>query len=411
MPAFAYQAVDATGRRHKGVIQASSAAGARRELRVRALLPISVAPNRAPEDSSGSDTGLNLTVRLRRNRVSSRQLSTATRQLATMIGSDVRIEEALRLVSLQSGGSFGAILLEVREQVLEGMAFAASLTRHHRAFPEFYRAAIHAGEQSGRLPEVLAYLADYVEARHRAKQKVQLALLYPSLLAAVSALMMTAMMIYVVPDITRVFVSRGADLPLLTRLLIGLSNFLARFGLALLGAVAVLAVFTTRWLRRPEQRLALDAFLATRRPFRHFSQQANSARFTATLATLVLSAVPLLDALKAAAAVIPNRYIRGEVDAVAVRVREGESLQRALAQASVFPRMVIALVASGENSGRLGSALGKAANELDRDVEAQVGVLVSLVEPAVLLVMGGLVLLMVLAILLPIISLNDLAVS
>lgn len=416
MPAFAYVAVDPAGRQKRGVIEAASAAGARRALRDQSLLPTSVEASHAAAalatNASGpSGKSLGWLQQLR-TRVTSRALSTATRQLSTLIGSDVRIEEALQLVARQTDhAALKAILLDVRSAVLEGSSMAAGLARHPAAFPTYYRASIDAGERSGRVPEVLAYLADFVDSRHRANQKVRLALLYPALLAGVSAAMMSMMMVYVVPDIARVFVSRGADLPLLTRAMIGLSDIVSSFGWAIL-AVAVLAVWwVRRELARPERRLVADRALATHRPFARFSRQANAARFAATLATLVQSRVPLLDALTAAAAVIPNRFIQSGAERVAARVREGDSVHRAMSEVAVFPSMLVAIVASGETGGRLGPALARAAAELDREVEAQVAVIVSLVEPAVLLLMGGLVLLMVMAILLPIIGLNDLAIA
>jgi len=423
MTAFSYQAVDAAGRRTRGVIEASNAATARRALRDQALLPLSVVTSNRSADPGKADAGgtvtaadgrllANLRGRLARRSVSSRSLATATRQLAMLIGGDVRVEDALRLVAAQSEPqAFAGHLLDVRSAVLEGATFSRGLARHPLVFPTYFRASIAAGEQSARLPEVLAYLADFVEARSRANQKLQLALLYPALLAGVSALMMTMMMIYVVPDITRVFITHDAALPFLTRALIAISDFLAHFGLIAVAMVVGVIVLWRRSLRQPARRLAMDRIFATRRPFARFSRQANAARFASTLATLVQSSVPLLDALTAAAAVVPNAYIRAQAETVAVRVSEGEAVHRALAGATSFPSMLVAIVASGENGGKLGPALARAAAELDREVESQVAVLVSLVEPAVLLLMGGLVLLLVMAILMPIIGLNDLAIK
>ena len=415
MPAFSYQAIDNAGKRQRGVIEAGNAAAARRALRDQALLPLSVVlSNRSgvtARDLPALGVVDSLRDRLRSGKVSSRSLANATRQLATLIGSEVRIEEALRLVANQGDARITPLLLDVRSKVLEGSGLARALGEHPRAIPAYYRASIQAGEQSGRLSDVLAYLADFVESRQRANQKLVLALLYPALLALVSILMMTAMMVYVVPDIIKVFVSHGADLPLLTRVLIAISNALTHYGLYMLLALLVAAVFIRRELARPDRRLAFDKFLATRRPFSRFSRQTNAARFAATLATLVQSSVPLLDALTASAAVIPNRYIRQQAELVASRVREGDSMHRAMADTGAFPQMLVAIVASGETGGKLGPALGRAASELDREAEGLVAVIVSLVEPAVLLAMGGLVLLMVMAILMPIIALNDLATS
>ena len=406
MPAFSYNAVDAAGQAQRGVVEASSPANARRLLRERKLLPISV---EVGTTGAGGKAAWRLPFR---RRISARALATATRQLATLVGSDIRIEEALRLVADQAEQSrTRALLIDLRGAILDGRSLAGALARHPGTFPEYYRTSIAAGEQSGRLAQVLSHLADFVENRHRAQQKIQLALLYPALLTIVSVTMVVLMMLYVVPDIVRVFQTHGTDLPFLTRALIALSNGLSRFGLALL-VILVVAIFgARRWLAVPANRLAADQVLATRRPFARFARQFSAARFAATLATLVGSAVPLTEALAAAAAVTPNRYIRARAEAVAARVREGGSLHRAMAEAGVFPAMLVAIVASGETGGKLGSALARAGEELDRELDALVSTLVALVEPAVLLLMGGVVLLLVLAILLPIIGLNNLVAA
>jgi general secretion pathway protein F len=410
MAVFAYRAADRAGATQKGIVEAASAAAARAMLRERALLPLSVEPandRRAREADGGGPKRLTL-PRLR-GRVSPRQLATLTRQIATLVGSDIPVEEALRLVAAQSeAAAVNSVLLDVRSAILDGRSFAASLSRHPKVFPEFYRASVAAGESSGRLSHVLSHLANFVETRHANGQKLQLALLYPGLLATVSIGVMVLLMVYVVPDIVRVFVSRGADLPFLTRALIALSSFLQNYGLYLLLGILIVGLIAGRWLRVPANRLRLDRLFVERRPFRRFSRQHNAARFAGSLATLVESAVPLVEALHAAAAVTPNRWIRERALTVAARVREGLSLRAAMTEAGVFPTMLTAIVASGESSGKLAPALGRASNELERELDALVATLVALVEPMVLLMMGGLVLLMVLAILLPIINLNNL---
>ncbi|SOB86576.1 general secretion pathway protein F [Sphingomonas guangdongensis] len=403
MPAFAYSAADRAGATRKGIVEASSAPAARALLREQALLPITVEP--AAEKRSGSA----LSLPTFRRGVSARQLATLTRQVATLVGSDIPIEEALRLVAQQSDArAVSALLLDVRGRVLDGRSFANALGGHPRVFPEFYRASVAAGESSGRLTHVLNHLAGFVENRHANGQKLQLALLYPALLASVSVGIIVLLMIYVVPDIVRVFVSRGADLPFLTRALIAISAFLQNWGLALLLAIVIGGFVFTRWVRVPANRLRLDRFFIEHRPFRRLTRQHNAARFAGSLATLVDSAVPLVEALHAAAAVTPNRFVRERALHVAVRVREGLSLRAAMAEAAVFPSMLTAIVASGESSGKLAPALGRASDELQRELDALVSTLVALVEPMVLLLMGGLVLMMVLAILLPIINLNNL---
>ena len=402
MPAYAYRAADKAGASKRGIIEASSPAAARALLREQALLPLSV--EMAAE--KGASFGTIQLPRFRRAGLSSKALATVTRQVATLVGSDIAIEEALRLVATQSEHApTSSLLLDVRAAILDGRSFAAALAQHPGAFPEFYRASVAAGEASGKLPDVLNHLA---ENRQANGQKLQLALMYPALLALVSFGMMALLLVYIVPDIVKVFVSRGADLPFLTKALIAVSWFLQNFGLYLLLGLAVAALVFFRWARVPANRLRIDRFFSERRPFRRFSRQLSAARFAGSLATLVGSAVPLVDALHAAAAVTPNRWVRERALGVASRVREGISLRAAMGEAGVFPSMLVAIVASGESSGRLAPALDRASHELQRELDAIVSTLVALVEPLVLLVMGGLVLMMVLAILLPIINLNNL---
>lgn len=404
MASFAYRAADRSGAQKKGVVEATSPAAARALLRERGLLPLSV--DAASERRSVGSVQL---PRLRRAGMNARELATATRQISTLVGSDIPVEEALRLAASQSEAQrVSAILMDVRAAILDGRSFANALGQHPKVFPEFYRASVAAGEASGKLTEVLNHLAHFVEHRQANAQKLQLALLYPGLLATVSLGVIVLLLVYVIPDIVKVFVSRGTDLPLLTRVLIAVSAFLQDWGLYILLAGLVGFLAFSRWVAVPANRLKVHRGFTERWPFRRFSRQHNAARFAGSLATLVSSAVPLVEALHAAAAVTPNRWVRERALHVAARVREGISLRAAMSEAGVFPLMLTAIVASGEASGQLGPALGRAADELDRELDAVTTALVALVEPMVLLLMGGMVLMMVLAILLPIINLNDL---
>lgn len=405
MASWRYQAVDGAGRASAGVIEASNEVAARAMVRDLGLLPMTVRAQARPGTKA---SGLSLPGFA--PRVTARSLAAATRQLSTMIGSDIRIEEAVRIVGQEHENQpIGPVLMDVASAIVEGQSFANALERHPKVFPQFYRASIAAGEQSGKLSEVLAHLTDFVAAREKAGRKIQLALLYPALLAGVSMLMITLLLVYVVPDIVKVFVSRGAALPLLTRALIGLSGFVQSFGLPLVVVLAAAGLIWNRWLAVPANARKFARFRLITWPFAGFTRQLNAARFAGSLATLVRSDVPLVDALRAAAAVTPNAYVRERAEFATQRVREGASLRRALSEADVFPRMLLAVVASGEQSGRLGPGLERAARDLEQDLEQLVTALVALVEPLVLLVMGGVVLLMVLAILMPIVNLNNLA--
>ena len=239
MPAFAYRAVDSRGSAKAGVIEASSPAAARQMLRDRELLPTSV------EAATAAGVAPGFAARFRK-RIGARALSTVTRQIATLVSSEVNVEQAVKLVAEQAeGAALRSLLLDVRGAILDGYSFAAALRLHPATFPEFYTASVAAGEQAGRLPQVLEHLADFVENRQRNQQKIQLALLYPALLALISFGMMTLLMVYVVPDIVRVFISRGAELPFLTRALIAISGGLQSYGLAMVAGLATAQALAT----------------------------------------------------------------------------------------------------------------------------------------------------------------------
>ncbi|MBA3324314.1 MAG: type II secretion system F family protein [Rhodobacteraceae bacterium] len=407
MAAFTYRAVDRSGRAQAGVLEATSAASARTDLRARGLLPVEVVASRGAP-GAGVTTRPSLFGRLR-PAIGARDLTLITRQLATLIGSGVRIEDALRTVASQAAPRVAAVLLNVRAAVLDGRSFGQALGEYPNVFSDFYRASVLAGEQSGQLDQVMRHLAAFVENRTRNAQTVQLALLYPALLAVVSLAIITLLMAYVVPDIARVFASRGADLPLLTRSLIVASGAVRDYGLVALLVLTLAALGFQRWLRPAANRLRFHRLLAQGRATARFVTRVNAAQFAGTLATLVQSRVPLVEALAAASAVTPNLFIRTQVEAATARVREGASLRDAVGAANCFPPMLTAMIGSGEAGGNLGETLARAAEDQQRDLDAWVRTLVALVEPAILLVMGGLVMLMVLAILLPIVSMNSLA--
>lgn len=409
MGAYTFRAVDRAGNATTGVLEAASAAAARQDLRARGLLPVEVAASgREPARAAAGKALPAAGIGRLGSGVGARELTLLTRQLATLIGSGVRIEDALGTVAQQSPPRVAAILLNVRASVLEGLSFGAALGAYPAVFSEYYRASVSAGEQSGQLDQVMRHLAAFVEGRARNAQSVQLALLYPALLALVSLGIITMLMTYVMPDIIRVFTARGADLPLITRGLIVVSEAVRAWGLAALVALALGLFAFRRWMRAPANRVRVHRFLAENRLTARYVTRVNSAQFTGTLATLVQSRVPLVEALAAASAVTPNLHVRRAVEAATVRVREGASLRDAISAAQVFPPMLVAMIASGEAGGNLGETLARAADDQQRDLDAWVRTLVALVEPAILLVMGGLVMMMVLAILLPIVSMNNL---
>ena len=410
MAAFRYKAVDPSGKTHTGVIEASTPVAARQLLRGKKLLPVDVTASAAlPKDIAGKDQTKAAPKATRGQRLPAAVLTLVTRQMATLLGSGLRIEDALSTIAEGQPPKVAGLLLTVRAAVLEGKNLGDALARHPQVFSDFYRASVRAGEKSGQLAQVMTYRADFVENRAQNRQTVQLALLYPALLAVVSLSIITLLMAFVVPDIVRVFTSRGTDLPFLTRGLIAVSALVREFGIHALLAVALAGYVFSRWLRTEKNRQRWHRGLATSRLTRRLVQRMNSAQFAGTLATLVQSRVPLMEALEAAADVTPNLHIRSRIDEVTNKVRQGTSLRRAMAEAGVFPAILVAMVASGEASGHLGQALDRAASDQQRDLDAWVRTLVALVEPAILLIMGGLVMIMVLAILLPIVGMNNLS--
>lgn len=401
MPAFQYQAVDPRGKKSRGVVDAVTAAAARADLRGRDLLPLKVEPTEQRPDA---------VRQFRAHRLSMKKQVLVTRQLATLVGAQVRIEDAIKIVTEQMSNTRDvSLLLNLRGSIVDGRSFAKALEEAPRSFDEYYRAAVHAAESAGKLPEVLDQLAHHIEERARNRQSLQLALIYPAMLALVSVAVIVALLTAVVPDIVRVFTTRGADLPVLTRGLIALSEGVVRWGLPVGGGLVLVLAAATASLRQPGVHMWWDGWLVRTALIGPLVLRMNAAQFSDTLATLVRSGVPLADALQVASDTVPNRYVRAQVVEMTQAVQDGEALSRAIKAAGVFPPMLIAMIASGEASGRLGESLNKAATDQAVGLKATVSTIVALVEPAVLLVMGGIVMLLVMAILMPIVGLNGLA--
>lgn len=402
MAAFEYLALDNQGRQQKGLLEADSPRQARQQLRERNWSPLEIKQAKAREEKSRS--GLSFGQGL-----SARDLALVTRQLATLVQAALPIEEALRAAAAQSTTpNIKSMLLAVRARVMEGHSLAASLKEYPSAFPDLYRATVAAGEHAGHLALVLEQLADYTEQRQQSRQKIQLALLYPVILMVASLTIVGFLLGYVVPDVVKVFVNTGQELPALTRGLIAASDLVKHWGwlFLLLGGASVFGLrqaLRDENLRRRWHALILRIPLVGR-----LARATNTARFASTLAILTRSGVPLVEALSIAAAVIANLRIRDKVIEAAQKVREGSSLTRALDATEEFPPMMLHMIASGEKSGELDQMLARTARNQENDLAAQIALLVGLFEPFMLVFMGAVVLVIVLAILLPILSLNQL---
>lgn len=406
MGAFEYQALDPKGKTRKGVFQGDSARHVRHLLREQGLVPLSVT---GIEEERPGSAGRSEFTRRRRARITTNELAVITRQFATLLASGLTVEETLSaLVNQAEGHQVKSVLSGIRAQVVEGRSLAEAIGSHPRSFPEIYQASVAAGEQSGNLALVLDRLADFVEGRQVLKQRVSIALIYPVILTVVSIAIVVGLLTYVVPKVVTVFENSGQTLPLLTRILIAIGDFLQQYGLWILGLgiLAVLGLMLVLRLDRP--RFHLHRAMLRLPGLRRLSRGLNTARMARTLAIMVSSGVPLLTSMRAAAGVVSNVVLKADLNEATGEVAEGVSINRALARRGNFPPLLIQMVASGEASGELGNMLEKAASVMERELESRVAVLVGLFEPFMILFMGCVVLLIVLAILLPIFDLNTL---
>ncbi|EKE85218.1 type II secretion system inner membrane protein GspF [Idiomarina xiamenensis] len=407
MAAFEYQAVAANGRKKKGVIEADTVRQVRQLLREQGLLPLHVQAAAEHERVSKDPT-----VAPRRQwlvrKVSASDLALITRQLATLVGSALPIEQALLAVADQTEKPrLKKLLMAVRSKVVEGYSLAEGMAEYPRVFDSLFTAMVAAGEKSGHLDEVLNRLADYTEQRQHMKSQLTQALVYPSMLTLVAVAVIIFLLVSVVPNIVEQFVTSDQALPPTTSLLIAISDFLQHYGLYLLLLIVVALALFKRALKRPKFRDKYDARLLQLPVLGKVIRGISTARFARTLSILSASAVPLLDALKITASVIGNRAIRQAVDDAADRVREGSSLRAALAQTKLFPPMMLHMIAAGEKSGELEQMLGRAADNQDREFETLVSVSLKIFEPVLIVSMAGIVLFIVLAIIQPILALNQ----
>jgi general secretion pathway protein F len=401
MPAFEYQALDAGGRRRRGVAEGDTARVVRARLRQDGLTPLQVEEVR----EQGRSGGLSVSGR----GISPLDLALATRQMATLARAGLPVEEVLGTVARQTEKArIRNVLTAVRTRVMEGHALASAMGAFPRIFPDLYRTTVAAGEQSGHLDLVLERLADYTENRNALRQKISLALFYPLILTVVAIGVTVALLAFVVPEVVQVFAGIGQELPWLTRALIATSDALRDYGLWALGVLVVLGFALRYLLRREHWRYRYHALLLRLPLIGRLARGLNTARFARTLSILAGSGVPLLDALRTSGEVIGNRPMRAAVAEAAQRVREGSGIGRALEQSGYFPPMTVHLIKSGESSGRLNDMLERAAETQERELETRIAMVVGLFEPLLIVTMGGVVLTIVLAILLPIFELNQL---
>ena len=410
MAAFEYQALDEAGKTVKGISNGDHARQVRQQLRDQGLTPLSVNllgdQNKVTDDLTASFGG---PKKPRRTKIKASDLSLITRQMATLLDSGLTVEETLNaMVKQAEGHQLKAVLGDVRALVTEGYSLSDAVALYPRSFPEIYRASISAGEQSGNLDDVLERLADYLEARQGIQQRLSVALIYPIVLVVVSLAVVIGLVTFIVPKVVNVFEDTGQALPFLTRALIKVSDFLVDYwlfiALFIAGICVVCALIFSQekpryWLHRQYLRMPL---------IKRLVRSGNTARLARTLSIMVGSGVPLLTAMRATEGVVSNDVMRAGLQRAATDVAEGASISRALDRSGHLPPLLIQMVASGESSGRLDHMLEKAAMATESELESRIGMMVGLFEPLMILVMGGVVLTIVLAILLPIFDLNTL---
>ena len=404
MPAFRYEAVDTGGVTRKGVLNADSPRAARADLRLQGLTPLAVEAIAAQVDESGTARSRGFGERL-----SQVELALFTRQLASLLEAGLPLEQAFTALLEQAERAYMRDLIaSIRSEVMGGASFSSALSRHPRDFAEIYRALVSSGEQIGQLARVLARLADYIERRNALVQRVRLAFTYPAIVTVVAFAIVIFLLTYVVPQIVSVFANTKQKLPFLTIMMLGVSNFTRAYGIYVGLAIIGAWVMWRRALRNPALKLRWHAWLLDAPVYGRFERSLNTARFASTLAITTGSGVPILRALETSRDTLSNVAMKGLVEDATASVREGASLARALSVQKYFPPMLVHMIRAGEITGELPAMLERAADSQQADLERRALTIAGLLEPVLILAMGLVVLLIVLAVLMPIIEINQL---
>ena len=402
MPAYRFTALDTTGAEQSGVLEAESARGARTLLRSRGLIPLQV---EGIFEEAAQASGRRFSRRVFNNQ----ERTLFTRQIAGLLVSGLPVEKALAaLADDADSAEVGNLLSNLKSEVSAGHSFGAALGQYPREFAPIYRALVNAGEDSGDLGLVMERLADYLEDRQALRGKMVQAFAYPAIVVLVAVTVVVMLLTYVVPQVVGVFQGAHQKLPMLTVGLIAVSDFMRAWGWLLLAVLVIGGIAFAQAMKLPGPRLAFDGFVLRSPLFGRLVRGLNTARFASTLAILGAAGVPILRALQAAADTLSNSLLKADAEEAIALVREGASLAQSLALHKRFPPVLITFIRLGEQTGTLPQMLERAAVQHAQEVQRRAMTLTTILEPLLILVMGGMVLLIVLAVMMPIIQMNNL---
>lgn len=404
MPAFRYEAVDDAGATRKGVVNADNARAARADLRAQGLVPIVVDMIAAQVDELGQTRRSAFGDKL-----STVEQALFTRQLSSLLEASLPLEQAFAALLEQAERPYVRDLVaSIRSEVMGGSSLSDALARHPRDFPDIYRALVASGEQIGQLARVLSRLADYIERRNALAQKVRLAFMYPAIVTVVAFAIVIFLLTYVVPQIVSVFANTKQKLPLLTVIMLAISDFVRHYGWLLVTIIVGSVLAWRAALKNPSTKYRWHRWLLNAPLYGKFERSLNTSRFASTLAITTGSGVPILRALQTSRDTLSNVAMRDQVEDATNSVREGVGLARALSAHKHFPPMLIHMIRAGEVTGELPAMLERASASQEQDLERRAMTIAGLLEPVLILAMGVIVLLIVLAVLMPIIEINQL---
>ncbi|HEX5036677.1 MAG TPA: type II secretion system inner membrane protein GspF [bacterium] len=411
MPNFAYKGMSAQGKSAAGVIDAESEKAARVKLRKIGIFPTQVGLEGARKKGGGGGFSLNADIDIGKylQRVSVKDLATMTRQMSTLIAANIPIVETLSaLVEQTENPKLKSVLGSVKEKVVQGGRLSDSLAAHPKIFGTIYIAMVGAGEAAGALDVVLQRLAELTEKQAALKSKILGALMYPIIMGGVGVLLVSFLVVYVVPKVTKIFEDTKATLPLPTKMLIFISGVLQNYWYVVIIAVVLIAYGVRRWLKTPKGRYLYDKMSLKLPIFGKLFKLVAVSRFARTLATMLASGVQLLKAMDIVKNVVENEVLMQTIETTRTSVKEGESIAEPLKRSGYFPALVTHMISIGEKTGELETMLTRVADSYDQQVDNMVGTLTTLLEPIMILVMGGVVGFIVMSILLPILQLNQL---